>query len=434
MDQITEIKDVPLGLLNTTYSSKDEVRKIVQEAAKAMGFAAATKRSNNRNVYMQCVHGGELKNCHGVTEETRIRECSTQRRSCPWELYATYSKKKAVWIIRRVMDASVHNHLLDSHAATSYHQHRTITAEISRRIVTMTNNAIRPAKILEDLIDNDDGIIITIKDIYNFRQKIFEDDRSGGFSKLFEFLVNNGYTVRYRINSTSNVLEALFVTHQIGLEAGRKFKEVISLDATYGTNNNKMPLINIVGVSNLGTDKLRNILVASAVVINERTESYQWVMQTMRSTIWPKGDVGLFITDNERALINAIEYTFPDSRHILCGWHIAQHLRSKFSGCFPKKSENYAEIKRIVNAMIFTCHDEEKFEAAVEQYRAIARRVSTSSSSFKSAKNAKEKSDKGCKKVTRGTPIEMDGAFKNNQIQSTRATKIIDYMQRYIHI
>jgi hypothetical protein len=126
-------------------------------------------------------------------------------------------------------------------------------------------------------------------------------------------------------------LEAVFVTHPWALEKANQFGEVVVMDATYQTNKERMPLINILVVSNLGTTRLHNLLVASAVVVNEKRESYDWVLETLKKTVFPAGNVGLFVTDNEKALIGAIRASFPDSKHILCGWHIEQHLRANLS-------------------------------------------------------------------------------------------------------
>lgn len=86
--------------------------------------------------------------------------------------------------------------------------------------------------IYKELQRNDDGVIMTLKDIYNLRQKIFDEDRNGTFSRLFEFLTSRNYHIRYRINE-EKMLDAIFVTHQSGLEKGQRFPEVVVMDATY---------------------------------------------------------------------------------------------------------------------------------------------------------------------------------------------------------
>lgn len=63
------------------------------------------------------------------------------------------------------------------------------------------------------------------------------------------------------------------------------------------------------------------------------------MIQTVWQTMWPKGNVGLLVIDNEKALVSSIEEVFPLSRHILCAWHITQHLRPNMAGCFWDKSE-----------------------------------------------------------------------------------------------
>lgn len=148
------------------------------------------------------------------------------------------------------------------------------------------------------------------------------------------------------------------------------FPEVVVMDATYQTNKDRMPLINIMIVSNLGTTRLQNLLVASAMVVNEKRESYDWVLETLKNTVFPSGNVGLFVTDNEKALIGAITASFPDSKHILCGWHMEEHLHTNLSQCFPKKSDKINEIRICVRDMVYK-RSKSKFDDALKKYRSL---------------------------------------------------------------
>ena len=77
--------------------------------------------------------------------------------------------------------------------------------------------------------------------------------------------------------------------------------------------------------------------VANALVDNELSSTYVWILQCLANAtdnIIPK----TFWTDSELGLINAVSYVFPTTHHFYCLFHIWQniikHLKSKLSTDF----------------------------------------------------------------------------------------------------
>lgn len=258
-----------LSLLNTTYSTNSEVLAAAQAYAKESGFAVVTKRSNDKSIYIKCIHGGQYKNCHGLTEDDRKLNRPTVRCDCPWQMRASFAKPLQKWVVRFVEQLDAHNHDMVKDTRI-YHQHRKSTNEVQEKIFSMTANENKPAKIYEEIRADDGTPVMTMKDIYTFREKIFAQDRSGHFSKLFEFLITREYVVRYNLADDGKVSDAVFISHSNAIHKARCFPEVVLIDATYKTSSTKMPLVNIVGISNLGSKKLRTFLIASALVTNEK--------------------------------------------------------------------------------------------------------------------------------------------------------------------
>ncbi|CAG8844163.1 39649_t:CDS:2, partial [Gigaspora margarita] len=63
--------------------------------------------------------------------------------------------------------------------------------------------------------------------------------------------------------------------------------EVLIVDATYKTNLYKLPLVNAVGVSNIGNTKALNTYqIAIAWVANEQKHIYTWFLNTLNETIY----------------------------------------------------------------------------------------------------------------------------------------------------
>jgi transposase-like protein len=65
---------------------------------------------------------------------------------------------------------------------------------------------------------------------------------------------------------------------------------------------------------------------------------------------------GAIITDQSRAMKNAIARVFPKTRHRYCLWHIMKKLLEKFT-----KYEQYADIKRSLHTCLYDSQTIEKF-------------------------------------------------------------------------
>ena len=263
---------------------KKEVVAEINKVAKNYKFAVSVQNSDARKINIKCVHGQRNRNNHDVSKETRQRNRTTKQIGCNWRMYVKWNRDKQHWEVKTVSNEDEHNHPLDK-APIFYHQHRKITTPVKQQITSMSSNAIKPQKIFQELINHDDEPIMKKKDLYNFRAMIYEEDKHGRFSRIFEYLIDNNYVTRYKPNATKTKLDALFMTHGASIPKARRFNEIIVLDATYKTNKNDMPLLNVVGISHLGSSKLQNVLIASAFIINEKEESYNWVPKTMRNII-----------------------------------------------------------------------------------------------------------------------------------------------------
>ncbi|XP_074352899.1 protein FAR1-RELATED SEQUENCE 5-like [Apium graveolens] len=78
-----------------------------------------------------------------------------------------------------------------------------------------------------------------------------------------------------------------------------------------------MPFIPITGVNH----HYQNILFGFALMRDETEISYKWVLNTWLEAVGNKPPLTI-ITDQDIALGNAIAEILPDTKHILCSWHI----------------------------------------------------------------------------------------------------------------
>ncbi|KAI3721972.1 hypothetical protein L2E82_32993 [Cichorium intybus] len=103
-------------------------------------------------------------------------------------------------------------------------------------------------------------------------------------------------------------------------DAYNKFGDVVVFDVTYMTNKFKMPFAPFVGVNHHG----QSILFGGALLENEKEETFEWLFDHFLRCMfgnYPKA----IITDQDKAIGNAVKKLFPDTRHRFCAWHIKKH-------------------------------------------------------------------------------------------------------------
>lgn len=102
------------------------------------------------------------------------------------------------------------------------------------------------------------------------------------------------------------------------METWKHNSEIISIDDTYKTNRFNLPLMQLTGITGLGT----TYNIAWALLKNEREESYQWVLSRMR-TMAEQREIPLpmvMISDYDTALRSAFNNIFPGCpRNFVCG-------------------------------------------------------------------------------------------------------------------
>jgi transposase-like protein len=128
---------------------------------------------------------------------------------------------------------------------------------------------------------------------------------------------------------------------------------VVTFDTTYLSNKYEMPFAPFVGVNHHG----QSILLGTALISSEDTASFVWLFEA-----WLKCMKGCalreIITDQNRAMKNAINKVFPNARHRFCLWHILKKLLEKFGS----HSQYYA-IKSAIRNCVYNSHTCDEFDA-----------------------------------------------------------------------
>ena len=105
-----------------------------------------------------------------------------------------------------------------------------------------------------------------------------------------------------------------------------KFKDVILIDTTYRTNRYKMPLVVFGGVNENG----KTFILAFGVIQSETAQNMRWIFRNLSDFL--ETSPGIICTDSCPTLKLVIEEVFPESTHLLCGWHVSQNFKKRLGG------------------------------------------------------------------------------------------------------
>jgi len=100
------------------------------------------------------------------------------------------------------------------------------------------------------------------------------------------------------------------------------FGDVVTFDTTYLTNKYEMSFAPFVGVNHHG----QSILFGAALISSEDTTTFVWLFEAWLKCMKGRAPMAI-ITDQDRAMKNAINKVFPNARHRFCLWHIEKTSR-----------------------------------------------------------------------------------------------------------
>src|SRR6266498_3255231 len=142
------------------------------------------------------------------------------------------------------------------------------------------------------------------------------------------------YVVIPYLEGLSNELTGLFwMTSQQRNELWSKFRDVIIHDNTVKTNHYEIVLSLFVGVDN----NYKTRVLAQVLTKYETQADYSWILQCILEATDNLSPIILF-TDSDLEIVAAIQVVYPETRHLLCIYHIVENVKKK------AKSKLYGEM------------------------------------------------------------------------------------------
>ncbi|XP_030550658.1 protein FAR-RED IMPAIRED RESPONSE 1 [Rhodamnia argentea] len=113
------------------------------------------------------------------------------------------------------------------------------------------------------------------------------------------------------------------------------FGDVVFFDTTYIKSEYRLPFAPFIGVNHHS----QSFLLGCAFLADETKSTYVWLMQAWRRAMGGRAPQ-VILTDQEKALKEAIAEVLPESRHCFCLWQILSKVPEKVS-CTIKQDGNF---------------------------------------------------------------------------------------------
>ncbi|XP_028105416.1 protein FAR1-RELATED SEQUENCE 8-like [Camellia sinensis] len=136
--------------------------------------------------------------------------------------------------------------------------------------------------------------------------------------------------------------------------AYKSFRDVATFDTTYLTNKYDMPFALFVGVNHHG----QSILFGCGLLCNENIETFVWLFRAWLSYM-SDTPPNAIITDQCKAMQNAIYIVFSQARHRWCLWHIMKKILKKLRAYLQYESIKFALQKAVYESFTKNEFDEE---------------------------------------------------------------------------
>jgi len=341
------------------FDGIEELYEFYRKYAKTCGFPIRKKSAKKnvegivRSVTMACSRGGK----HGNTSQNSLRPQASYRIGCTAYLTARLNLYEKWLISVVVLD---HNHKMSPTKSRFFRCNRKINAHVRHQINLNDHAGIRMNKNFGSLVHEYGGyenISCDEKDCRNLveesrRLRLGEGDASA-IMRYFSMMVaeNSGFFFDIQLDDEDH-LKNIFWADGRSREAYKEFGEVVTFDTTYLTNKYDMPFAPFVGVNHHG----HSILLGCGLISKEDTETFVWLFSKWLKCMNECAPHGI-ITDQDRAMKNAIQIVFPNTRHRWCLWHIMKKLSEKL-----RRYTQYEHISSTMKRAVYDTQSTDEFE------------------------------------------------------------------------
>ncbi|XP_058076319.1 protein FAR1-RELATED SEQUENCE 5-like [Magnolia sinica] len=122
-----------------------------------------------------------------------------------------------------------------------------------------------------------------------------------------------------------------------------RFGDVICFDTTYKTNEYGRPFAPFIGVNH----HRQTVIFGAALLYDETIDSFKWLFRTFCDAMCKK-EPQTILTDQDKAMSNAIKIELPGTVHRICVWHMFQNACKHLSHLFCSSKSFGNDFSRCV--------------------------------------------------------------------------------------
>ncbi|CAH9089712.1 unnamed protein product [Cuscuta epithymum] len=342
------------------FESREAIYEFYKAYGKRLGFPirtrSTTKDKRGReivSVVLECSRAGH----RGSQSKNQLKPQPSMQIGCGARLRAhvIYS---GLWQISKVF--LQHSHPMSPTKARLFRCHRRMTHGMARKLAINEVAGIRLNKSFTAAVVEAGGydqLPFIEKDCRNYIDKVRQLRLGSGdaiaiqgfFAKMQDQCP--GFFFVIDLDEESR-LRNVFWADNRSRYAYKEFGDVITFDTTYLTNRYDMPFAPFVGVNHHG----QSLLMGCGLVSNEDTQTFVWLFKAWLECMDGIAPMGI-ITDQDRAMQNAIAIVFPNSNHRWCLWHIMKKVPEKLGGDAHKD-----EILDVIHDCIYDSQYTQEFE------------------------------------------------------------------------
>ncbi|KAF5445110.1 hypothetical protein F2P56_034187 [Juglans regia] len=305
--------------LGMKFNSFEDLHIYYKDYDKKCGFGVMTQRSERgddqsiRYVTLGCARGGKAR--------IKGLNVATPRLTGNTDCKARINTLKVDGKMRLTTIHNTHNYGLSPKKSRFFRCNREVSEIVKRVLDTNDLAEIWMNKSFGSLVVGAGGFENLLFLENNCRNYIDKARHlrlgAGGAEALRDYFLrmqykNNGFFASMDLSDDGR-LNNVFWADPRSRAAYQYFGDVVTFDTAYLMNRYGMSFAPFVGVNHHG----QSIILGAGLISSEDTETFTWLFQTWLQCmdgIPPKA----IITDQDRAMKNAIANVFPESRHRFC--------------------------------------------------------------------------------------------------------------------
>ena len=312
-----------------TYDTFDELFEAAQNWARSQGYGIVKRRPGTyrqgipRRWDLVCTSGEPV---HPLSRGRGMRRRTASTKiGCPWRAKAI-QRSGSPWALE-VQEPS-HTHEASPYPALDLaHRRRAWTAVQRDAVRSKIATGLPTREIVALMRQEFPGQPWVSKDVQNerdlVRRELLDIYTPTQFLLYHLDSANDGTFYKADVGP-DHKLRAVFWSPPWCKQQWQRFPHILSLDNTYKTNRFGMPLLNVTGITNIGT----TFNIGFALVSREDEDAYRFAVSALDTARSLAGIPTPYtiITDFEIALKNALSTVFPEISQQICLWHVSKNV------------------------------------------------------------------------------------------------------------